>query len=292
MNIIMYSIGSDLGVHIDGARLGATQLIQDISSLYKGEVISINQDSNLIKSRNLSDRKKNEFELDTLNTEIFNKYIENTKEDTFPITIGGDSSLSIATTLANNKIKSNIGVIYISAYSNYNTTNTTNTGNINGLTMATINGYKNHEFRYYSEKDVVMTAKTVLFGPRIIYDNEKDNVKYSAVNIFDNNILKEKGILESFKEAFQIASHKTNGVHIIFDLSIIDSEVSQGVSTPAANGISIEDAMSINKYISENINNVIGYDLVEFNPLRDIDRKTEQIAVNLLAGIITAVNKK
>ena len=37
---------------------------------------------------------------------------------------------------------------------------------------------------------------------------------------------------------------------------------------------------------------VVSYDLVEFNPLRDRDRKTEQIALNLLAQIINGAEKK
>ena len=37
---------------------------------------------------------------------------------------------------------------------------------------------------------------------------------------------------------------------------------------------------------------IVSFDLVEFNPLRDVDRKTEQIALNILAQIIKAVEKK
>ena len=37
---------------------------------------------------------------------------------------------------------------------------------------------------------------------------------------------------------------------------------------------------------------VVSFDLVEFNPLRDIDRKTEQIAVNILAQIIESARTK
>ena len=37
---------------------------------------------------------------------------------------------------------------------------------------------------------------------------------------------------------------------------------------------------------------VLSYDLVEFNPLRDVDRKTEQIALNLLAQVIRAAENK
>ena len=36
----------------------------------------------------------------------------------------------------------------------------------------------------------------------------------------------------------------------------------------------------------------MSYDLVEFNPLRDLNRKTEQIALNLLAQIIRAAENK
>ena len=40
------------------------------------------------------------------------------------------------------------------------------------------------------------------------------------------------------------------------------------------------------------MNKVVSYDLVEFNPLRDKDRKTEQIALNLVAQIIKGVENK
>ena len=37
---------------------------------------------------------------------------------------------------------------------------------------------------------------------------------------------------------------------------------------------------------------IVSFDLVEFNPLRDQDRKTEQIAINILAQIIQAAEDK
>ena len=50
--------------------------------------------------------------------------------------------------------------------------------------------------------------------------------------------------------------------------------------------------MNINKLIIAHMKDITSYDLVEFNPLRDENRKTEQIALNILAQIINAVNKK
>ena len=63
MKSIIFGAGSDLGVHIDGAHLGPVQLINDLQSFYKGEAQSFTQDENIIKSRNLSDRRKNKFNI-------------------------------------------------------------------------------------------------------------------------------------------------------------------------------------------------------------------------------------
>ena len=62
MKTIVIGAGCDLGVHIDGAHLGAAQLLNDLQSFYKGESITLKQDETVIKRRNLSDRCKNEYD--------------------------------------------------------------------------------------------------------------------------------------------------------------------------------------------------------------------------------------
>ena len=63
MKVILFGAGSDLGTHIDGAKLGPTQIKNDIQSSFSGEIVEQYQDNNIIKSRNLSDRRKNEYEI-------------------------------------------------------------------------------------------------------------------------------------------------------------------------------------------------------------------------------------
>ena len=93
-------------------------------------------------------------------------------------------------------------------------------------------------------------------------------------------------------EAFKIANYKTKGIHISYDLDIIDPDVAPGVSVPEFDGITEDEAMKINDYIIKHMADVVSFDLVEFNPLRDQNRKTEQIAINLLAQIIRAAENK
>ncbi len=292
MKSIIIGAGSDLGVHIDGSSLGPVQLINDIKSFYNGETTTIMQEEDILKSRNLSDRRKNEYEIDEINTKIYNTILEKEKDNYFPIVIGGDSSITIPTALASSKVRENIGMILFSPYTNYNTFDTTVSGNINGMSLAAINGYKNNELRYYHDGNVIQPTKTVVVGARSIDDWEKDNVKYSGLNVFTSEDIKQKGLETVINEAFSIANERTKGVHISFDLGLLDPSIAPGVSIPEFDGMSEEEVMNINKLIIAHMKDITSYDLVEFNPLRDENRKTEQIALNILAQIINAVNKK
>ncbi len=292
MRTMIFGAGTDLGVNIDGASLGPVQLMNDLKAFYKGESMMFEQDKDIIKSRNLSDRRKNEYEIEKFNTNLYKNMVDKIKEEYFPIMIGGDHSAAIASALASAKVNIDVGIIWIDAHTDYNTFETTVTGNIHGLPLAAINGYKNSELRYYHDGKVIQPSRTVIIGARSIDDAEKDNVRYSGVTVFTTQDIKEKGIEKVMDEAFKIAGYKTKGIHISYDLDIIDPDVAPGVSVPEFDGINEEEAMQINEYIINHMQNVLSYDLVEFNPLRDVDRKTEQIALNLLAQIIRAAENK
>ena len=292
MRTMIFGAGTDLGVHIDGASLGPRQLLNDINSFYKGEKVLLEQDKDIIKSRNLSDRRKNEYEIDKFNQNLYKQMVDKIKEEYFPIMIGGDHSAAIASALASAKVNVDIGVIWIDAHTDYNTFETTVTGNIHGLPLAAITGYKCNELRYYHDGKIVQPSHTVIVGARSIDDAEKDNVRYSGVTVFTTKDIQEKGIDAVMDEAFKIAGYKTKGVHVSYDLDVIDPDVAPGVSIPEFDGISEEEAMKINEYLINHIDDIVSFDLVEFNPLRDIDRKTEQIGLNILAQMIKAVEKK
>ena len=185
-----------------------------------------------------------------------------------------------------------IGIIWIDAHGDFNTLDTTTTGNIHGLPLATITGYKNHELRYFHDGNVINPSNAVIVGARSLDPAEKDNLRYAGVKVFTTQDIKEKGVEAVMNEAFEIAGKRTKGIHISYDLDVIDPAYAPGVSIPEFDGITVEQAMEINKNVINHFDKVVSYDLVEFNPLRDIGRKTEQIAINMIAQIITAAEKK
>ena len=292
MKAIVIGAGSDLGVHIDGAKLGSAQLLNDLQSFYKGEVASFQQPDDVIKSRNLSDREKNKYELEEFNTKLYNNILIKNKEEFFPVVIGGDHSVAIASSLASVKTQPDIGTIWISAHTNYCSSNTTTTGNLNEFSLMTVSNQKNADHRSYHDGQIIQPAKTVIIGVREIPKNQQDDLKYSGVTVFTMDDIKEKGIEEIIEQAFNIVTFKTQGVHISFSLDVLDPDVAPGVSAPIDDGLTQEEALKIHDVIAEKIDDIVAYDLVEFNPLKDMNRKTEQIAVNLLAKVLKAVEKK
>ena len=292
MKTIIVGAGSDLGVHIDGAHIGPAQLSSDLQSFYKGDRISFVQDENILKSRNLSDRRKNEYDIDKFNSAIYKAILENINNEAFPILLGGDHSVAVASALASAKKYTDIGIIWIDAHGDYNTFDTTITGNIHGLPLAAITGYKNHELRYFHDGNTINPETAVIVGARSLDPAEKDNLRYAGVTVFTTEDIKEQGAEAIMNKAFEIASKKTKGVHVSFDLDVIDPSFAPGVSVPEFDGLTIEEAMEINKQVVKHMEKVVSYDLVEYNPLRDLERKTEQIAINLVAQIIKAVEKK
>ena len=125
MRTMIFGAGSDLGVHIDGASLGPKQLLNDLSSFYKGESMLFQQDPNIIKSRNFGDRRKNEYDVEKFNSALYKAIVEKSKEEYFPILIGGDHSVAIASALASAKVNTDVGIIWIDAHTDYNTFETT-----------------------------------------------------------------------------------------------------------------------------------------------------------------------
>lgn len=292
MRPMIFGAGTDLGVHIDGAQLGPVQLMNDLKSFYKGESVLFERDKDIIKSRNLSDRRKNEYEIEKFNSNLYKNMVDKIKEEYFPIMLGGDHSAAIASVLASAKVNVDIGIIWIDAHTDYNTFESTVTGNIHGLPLAAVTGYKCNELRTYHNGKIVQPSRTVVVGARSIDEKEKDNLRYAGVTVFSTEDIKEKGIDAVMDEAFKIAGYKTKGIHISYDLDVIDPDVAPGVSIPEFDGINEEEAMKINEYLINHMKDIVSFDLVEFNPLRDVDRKTEQIALNILAQIINAVEKK
>jgi arginase len=282
MKKTIYLANCDLGVHVNGARLGPHSIINNINK-DNLNIINFDQDPTYIKSTDKNDLRKNESEIMKFNTKLYNEMVNN---NDFPILLGGDHVVAVPSALSSTKKNGKIGIIWIDAHTDYNTFETTVTGNIHGLPLAAITGYKCQELRAFHNGLTIDPKNCVVVGARAIDKDEMTNVIDSGITVFTTRDVHEKGCEYILNKAIEIASKDTLGVHISYDLDVIDPKIAPGVSVPEENGITYEEAMSFADIIVKNKDKMVSFDLVEYNPLLDKENKTAKIAVEILNKII------
>lgn len=282
MGITVVNACSDLGVKINGSDEGpiALSAINDKVD----NVITLKKD-NVKKELDDGNKKRNIKYVNSFNEKLYNEIL---KIKDFVITIGGDHSIAIGSCLASLKKHGDIGLIWIDAHSDYHNMDTTISGNIHGMPFATISNQNERELSYFHKGNYYNPKNTVLVGGRDIEEPEYINLEKAGVKIFTTEDIKKMGVKKVMEEAYEIVCNGTSGVHVSYDLDVIDPEIAKGVSVKAKDGINEEEAYQIRDEIIKRIDLLKSLDLVEYNPLFDTDLKTKEIALNILNKIIDA----
>lgn len=281
-NIDIISACSDLGVMVDGASLGPKVL----ETYIKDKKIYEISTGKVEKEREENNKRKNLSEINKFNKKLYQNVREIIQQGKIPLTIGGDHSIAIGSALGAIQEYKKMGIIWFDSHGDFNTLDTTATGNIHGLPLAVVTGFEKRELAPFHQGNFFPCANTVIVGARDIDEWEMPNLKEAGVTIFTTEDIKTQGAEEITKKAIQIAGKNVEGLHISYDIDLIDPELAPGVSVPAENGINLEDAYKIVDTFLTYQEKIKSIDLVEFNPKRDINGETEKIANHILQKII------
>ncbi len=281
---------SDFGVHVNGAKFGPEAISNNVKEIELGKKISNFYSlhaNEAEKELERSNKKKNLGPVNDFNTKLYQLVDEVVKKSEFPITLGGDHVIAIASALASINTNKNMGIIWVDAHGDYNTFETTQSGNLHGLPYAVITNYEKKLLADFHKGNFYNPKNAVILGGRDIDKLELPNIKDAGVTLISTQDIHKYGAEAMFKKAMEIASNGTDGVHISYDLDVIDPKVAPGVSVPAINGINLDEAYKIADLICEEIskNIVKSFDLVELNPLLDKDKVTEKIAVEIMERV-------
>lgn len=281
---------SDFGVHVNGAKFGPEAISNNVKEIELGKKISNFYSlhaNEAEKELERSNKKKNLSPVNDFNTKLYQLVDEVVKKSEFPITLGGDHVIAIASALASINTNKNMGIIWVDAHGDYNTFETTQSGNLHGLPYAVITNYEKKLLADFHKGNFYNPKNAVILGGRDIDKLELPNIKDAGVTLISTQDIHKYGAEAMFKKAMEIASNGTDGVHISYDLDVIDPKVAPGVSVPAINGINLDEAYKIADLICEEIskNIVKSFDLVELNPLLDKDKVTEKIAVEIMERV-------
>ena len=187
--------------------------------------------------------------------------------NSFPLCIGGDHSVSIASIFAVNEYclykKYNLGILYFSANTDFNTIDTSPTLKLHGMIVSILCG---HEFNLLSFGNYLYTSQFAYYGTRDV-----DEFEFQRLQKYNMLIIDNKKELNDWLKNYDY-------VHLSLDMNCFNINDFSGVNNPVENGPAIEDIYNMLDIIKIS-NKLISMDIVEYNPIIE---KNNNIIVNVL----------
>jgi arginase len=215
------------------------------------------------------------------------------EEDFLPVILGGDHSIAIGSAAGvasfYRKRQQKIGIIWLDAHTDINTPETTPSGNIHGMPLAVLLGHGARELTHVAGfAPKVLPQNTVIIGARSIDPGERELIKSLGLRVVTMSEVDERGMAEVIKEAIEIASLDTAGIHVTLDMDFLDPFYAPGVGTPERGGATYRESHLAMEKVADS-GRVLSVELSEVNPLYDTANQTAQLAVEM---ILSALGKK
>jgi arginase len=211
-------------------------------------------------------------------------------EGRMPLVLGGDHSLAIGSIAGTSNHFARegepVGLIWFDAHGDANTPDTTPSGNIHGMSLAVCLGLGDSELVNLGGRSPKIQARhAVLIGVRDLDSGERENLKRSNVHVYTMRDVDERGMRDVLDEAIKIAGDGTAGIHLSFDLDVLDPEDAPGTGTPVRGGITYREAHLAMEMLSDRAQ-VVAIDLVEVNPVLDTQNATAILAADLAESLL------
>ena len=200
--------------------------------------------------------------------------------------LGGDHSVNLgAVSGASAAVEGQIGVIYFDAHGDMNTDETTLSGNIHGMHLASLMGFGAPELTQVHGDQVKLPKENLLHIGGSDFDKaEHELVARENLQSFSLFDILTKGLGALIELIDQLAKRVPN-IWVSLDLDSIDQIYAPGAGMPNAKGLNYREIATLAEHIGANAN-IIGIDVVEYNPLQDDHNKTAELGIELIAKFL------
>ena len=211
-------------------------------------------------------------------------------EGRMPLVLGGDHSIAIGSLAGvSNHIHrqgGSTGVIWFDAHGDSNTPETTPSGNIHGMSLAISMGLGDPDLVGLGGRGrKVEPSRIVLVGVRDLDPGEREILKKSGVTVYTIRDVDERGMRDVVNDAMRIAGDGTAGIHVSFDLDACDPMIAPGVGTPVRGGLNYREAHMLMEIVADS-GLLTSLDMVEVNPILDIQNTTAQLGMELVLSAL------
>jgi arginase len=197
----------------------------------------------------------------------------------FPLVLGGDHSIALGSIRGAAKHKK-LGVLWIDAHADFNSAETTPSGNIHGMPLAALCGIGDPRLvRLWDEAAPAIDPRQVaVIGARDLDEGEKKNLRAAGALVLSMEQIDRIGMHAALTRAIEHVSRNVDGLYLSFDMDALDPRHAPGVGTSVPGGLTYREAHLACELIAET-GKLIGMDLVEVNPILDVQNQTALLAV-------------
>jgi arginase len=203
--------------------------------------------------------------------------------------IGGDHSCAIGTWSGAQRAlapQGALGLVWIDAHMDSHTHETSPSGAVHGMPLACLLGFGEQALTQVAGPAPKLLARNVcVVGVRSFEAPEAALLQHLGVRVFDMNEIRRRGLAPVVAEAVERVQRHAAAFGITIDLDAIDPTDAPGVGTPEPGGIAASDLKTALTTVAGN-RRLLGVEIAEFNPARDVDNVTVRLISELLAASI------
>jgi arginase len=210
-----------------------------------------------------------------------------------PVVIGGDHSCAIGTWSGAAQAvapRGPLGLVWIDAHMDSHTPATTHSGVPHGMPLAALLGHGASRELAADVAEILHEGQLAphhicLVGVRSHEPEEEALLNRLGVRIIHMEEVGARGLEVVMHEAVDIARADTAGYGITLDLDALDPADAPGVGTPVRGGIAagaLIDALAR----CAGDPRLVAFEVVEYNPHRDVDRRTARLVEDLIAAVL------
>lgn len=221
--------------------------------------------------------------IDKVNSNICDAVFSAVSSGNKVITIGGDHAVSWGSISGVLKHNPKVGIIYLDAHGDCNISERSASHHIHGMHMAYLMGFGEDKYVGRYTENLLPVENILYVGARSLDPYEVELIKEQGISritcdVINSDMIQVLDTINDFMSRFK-------QIHVSLDIDVLDPSIAPGTGVPEVGGITEEALHEVLDFILKKCDKVMSLDLVEYNPLLDMEERTDRVVLKLVKTI-------
>ncbi len=210
-------------------------------------------------------------------------------DDLVPLVLGGDHSATLGVLVGLSRALSPFGLIWFDAHGDFVVPDESTDTRISRMILGVALGHGDERLTMPgSPTPLVSPENVVIVGLRDVTQNESRLLTESGIIIFTMEDIDALGIKEVIYRSLRSAGAGTRGIHVSFDIDVVDIQTAPGVNEPVMGGITYRETHLAMELLAQS-GLMRSMDVAGINMEADPEGKTAHVATEF---VLSAFGKK